>query len=187
MLVLGEKAQSNGLGISLLERLYILYSEANVPCSVKLINNYRCHQSILMLPSSLYYHSTLQCRVPDNTAHSLAPFPLTFVCSDIEQGNKKTSGINEIEADVLLKEVQKYFAKWPRHWEGDSKKICIISPSPNQVSGIYIVCVVSFMSLCLQRSHIRRKIRKIKIDCRIELLTTYELQGECYIILYRQI
>lgn len=133
MLVLGEKARSNGLDISLFERLYFLYNEAKVPRSVKLINNYRCHQMIMMLPSSLYYQSTLQCRVPDDTAHNLAPFPLIFVCSDIEQSIKKTSGINEIEADVLLKEVQKYFAKWPRHWEGDSKKICIISTSPNQV------------------------------------------------------
>ena len=101
-----------------------------------LLTNYRCHSGILMLPSSLYYHSTLQCRVPDSTAHDLAPFPLTFVCSDIKQDLHETSGIDEIEADMIMKEVQKYFLKWPKHWDKSDKcgkKICIASPSADQV------------------------------------------------------
>lgn len=121
--------------MSLLERLHTLYDATNVSntCSATLLTNYRCHSGILMLPSSLYYHSTLLCRVSDSRAHHLAPFPLTFVCSDINQEVKATSGTNEKEADVLIKEVEKYFREWPKHWDSDDKRVCIMSPSANQV------------------------------------------------------
>lgn len=137
---MGEIPQVNGLGMSLLERLHKLYDKASSSvaesCSINLLTNYRCHSGILMLPSSLYYHSTLLCSVPDSTAHHLAPFPLTFVCSDIRRNISKTSGVNENEVDILVKEVIKYFTKWPNHWPSESgdKKICIMSPSANQVN-----------------------------------------------------
>ena len=136
--VLGEEAQSNGLGVSLLERLHALYDKFDLKLntgSMTLLTNYRCHSGILMLPSSLYYHSTLQCRVPDSTAHHLAPFPLTFVCSSIQQDLKGTPGRDESEADAIVKEVQKYFKKWPKHWDEDEedRKVCIMSPSADQV------------------------------------------------------
>lgn len=103
--------------------------------SVTLLTNYRCHSGILMLPSSLYYESTLQCRVSNSIAHPMAPFPLVFVCSDIDESIKRTSGVNEQEAGVLIEEVKKYFKEWPRHWseEEESKEICIMSPSAAQV------------------------------------------------------
>ena len=133
--MLGENA--NELQISLLERLHNLYDKAKLPRFVTLLTNYRCHNGILMLPSSLYYQSTLECRVPDDTAHNLAPFPLIFVCSDITQHNEKTSGINEVEADALIAEVRRYFSKWPTHWDkGD--RICVMSSSADQVT-IYIL------------------------------------------------
>lgn len=137
LLVLGEEAQSNGLGTSLLERLHKIYDKVRFPVkkfhSVHLLTNHRCHSGILMLPSSLYYHSTLMCRVPDSIAHHLAPFPLTFVCSDIKKDIRRTSGINENEADVLVREVQKYFTSWPKNWDRSDKRICIMSPSADQV------------------------------------------------------
>ena len=137
MLVLGKEAQENGLGVSLLERLHTLYDKADLlsrSCaSATLLTNYRCHSGILMLPSSLYYHSTLQCRVPDSTAHHLAPFPLAFVCSDISQTSSKTSGLNKNEADVTLSEVRRYFSSWPKHWNENGSDICIMTPSAAQV------------------------------------------------------
>ena len=136
--MLGDKAQNNGLGISLLERLHDLYSKmllSSTQChSVTLLTNYHCHNGILMLPSSLYYQSTLLCRVKDYEAHHLSPFPLNFVCSDISDSDKPTVGTNEVEAEVLLKEVQKYFTKWPKHWGKEERsKVCIMSPSADQV------------------------------------------------------
>lgn len=124
-----------------MERLHALYDRAgnygytsvSDCCSAALLTNYRCHSGILMLPSSLYYHSTLLCRVPDSRAHHLAPFPLTFVCSDIKSEVKCTSGVNEKEANILIDEVKKYFKEWPKHWDADDKRICIMSPSADQV------------------------------------------------------
>ena len=136
LLVLGDKAQNNGLGISLLERLHDLYSKVPLSSthSVTLLTNYRCHSGILMLPSSLYYESTVLCKVPEDEAHHLSPFPLNFVCSDVSDDNKPTPGTNEVEADVLIKEVQKYCNSWPKHWgKKDLKTFCIISPSADQV------------------------------------------------------
>lgn len=136
---MGEIPQACGLSVSLLERLHNLYDKARAPLSeshsINLLTNYRCHSGILMLPSSLYYHSTLLSQVPESTAHHLAPFPLTFVCSDISTKIKETAGVNELEADTLINEVIKYFSKWPKHWsrENSDKKICIMSSSANQV------------------------------------------------------
>ncbi len=139
-LVLGKKARDGGLGVSPLERLHRLYDkEKNLlsdSCSITLLTNYRCHSSILMLPSSLYYQSTLTCAAKSIT-HPFAPFPLTFVCSNIEQDFNGTSGVNERGANVLIKEVEKYFEKWPVAWKGREKKICIIAPSPNQVYEVF--------------------------------------------------
>ena len=138
-MVLGKEARSSELGTSLLERLYTNYASSEMTsknhdsCYAMLLINYRCHSGILMLPSSLYYLSTLQCRVPDSTAHHLAPFPLTFVCSSIQQDLDKTSGVDKTEADVLIDEIKKYLKEPPRNW-GKNDKICIMSPSPNQVN-----------------------------------------------------
>ncbi len=131
-MVLGKKARAGGLGVSPLERLHSLYDKEKDSCSITLLTNYRCHRSILMLPSSLYYQSTLMCRA-ESITHPLAPFPLTFVCSDTEQEFHGTSGVNEREANALIKEVEKYFKEWPVEWNGRERKICIITPSPNQV------------------------------------------------------
>ena len=86
-----------------------------------------------MLPSSLFYQSTLQCRVPDLESHPDAPFPLAFVCSSMEENLANISGINKVEAEVLVEEYNKYFKKWPRNWSSE-EKICIMSPSANQVN-----------------------------------------------------
>ena len=64
-LVLGQKARDHGLGNSLLTRLHALYSspdnkERAEPYTAKLLTNYRCHDSILKLPSELFYNSKLE-------------------------------------------------------------------------------------------------------------------------------
>ncbi len=135
--VLGKEAQSHGLSESLLERLHAVYDARYFPSkkfhSVTLLTNHRCHSGILMLPSSLYYQSTLMCRVPDSIAHHLAPFPLTFVCSDIQQDIIGTKWANEKEADAVIDEVKRFFKKWPKHWKKEDRRIGIMSPSADQV------------------------------------------------------
>lgn len=138
LLVLGDEAQSNGLGVSLLERLHGAYDKRDFfPAkkfrSLTLLTNHRCHSGILMLPSSLYYGSTLQCGKKNDKPHHLTSFPLTFVCSDIEQSFGKVTGANENEANVLIREVQKYFKTWPKNWSRKDRRICIMSSSPDQV------------------------------------------------------
>ena len=141
LLVLGDEAQSNGLAVSLLERLHDAYDKrGHFPAkkfrSLTLLTNHRCHSGILMLPSSLYYGSTLQCGKKNDKPHHLASFPLTFVCSDIDQRIGKGTGASKVEADVLIEEVQKYFKTWPKNWSRKDKRICIMSPSPDQVCAL---------------------------------------------------
>ena len=138
LLVLGNEPQQNGLGTSLLERLHKHYEtlgEMSQQHSISLLTNYRCHSGILTLPSSLFYGSTLQCRVPDESAHPDAPYPLVFVCSSLDASIQSIrNDTNEIEARHLLQQVSKFIANWPRAWGNvDRSQICIMTPSANQV------------------------------------------------------
>ena len=143
MLVLGEEARRHGLSTSLLERLHKHYSDSGEKSlSFSLLQNYRCHSGLLMLPSSLFYRSTLQCNIPDNMAHPIAPFPLVFVCSSIENiPSANLIGTDETEARVLVREVHKYiYESWPEEWgkRGDPPgQVCIVTPSVTQVSCLY--------------------------------------------------
>ena len=152
LLVLGDEAQENGLGLSLLERLHKRYETLGRVAqqhTVALLTNYRCHSGILLLPSSLFYGSTLQCRVPEDSAHPDAPYPLVFVCSSLDASvqsvNKDT---DESEARVLLQQVSRFVTNWPRNWgRQDLSKICIMTPSTNQVSIVaWIVVYVSIVA-----------------------------------------
>ena len=138
LLVLGNEPQQNGLGTSLLERLHKHYEtlgEVSQQHSISLLTNYRCHSGILTLPSSLFYGSTLQCRVPEESAHPDAPYPLVFICSSFDATVQHLrNDTDENEARHLLQQVAKFITNWPCAWgEVDRSKICIITPSPNQV------------------------------------------------------
>ena len=103
--------------------------------SISLLTNYRCHSGILTLPSSLFYGSTLQCRVPEESAHPDAPYPLVFVCSSLDASVQWIKNdTNEAEARLLLQQVSKFVKNWPRAWgKVDQSQICIMTPSANQV------------------------------------------------------
>ena len=98
-----------------------------------------------MLPSSLFYHSTLQCCVKDRESHPESPFPLNFVCSSMEEDVRNISGVNPDEIEVLLKETQKYFCRWPKNWSKKDRRVCIMSPSANQVTYDVIDCRLFFI------------------------------------------
>ena len=147
MLVLGEEARRNGLCTSLLERLHDSFSEDQKrSCVFSLLQNYRSHSGLLMLPSALFYKSTLQCNVPDAKAHPLAPFPLVFVCSSIDDTNAANAiGTDENEADILVKMVEKYvYNSWPEEWGERCEspgKVCIMTPSATQVNNKDHICL----------------------------------------------
>ena len=126
-----------GLSVSLLQRLHRHYHKYGKACSFSLLQNYRSHSGLLMLPSSLFYRSTLQCNVPDSNAHPLAPFPLVFVCSSIDSTpSANAMDTDEEEAKILVDEVDKYVKSWPDEWgerEHSQDRVCIMTPSANQV------------------------------------------------------
>lgn len=142
LLVFGDKPQQYGLGTSLLERLHKLYKDIGKVTegySSSLLTNYRCHSGILMLPSNLFYASTLQCRVNDSESHHLAPYPLLFYCSSFRNVTSHSKSTDEEEAKALLDVVLKFCSSWPKGDWGEKptrenlRKLCIMSPSPNQV------------------------------------------------------
>ena len=144
--VLGENAQKYGLKLSLLERLHLLYKDLGLQShSRMLLNNYRCHGGILRLPSSLFYNSTLLSRVPTDTVHPGAPYPLLFVCSSLDKTFKDTSNdIDENEAKLLLTQVKKFLDTWPEEQWGKKRlqDVCIVSPSANQVRYPFIYMLI---------------------------------------------
>ena len=142
LLVLGDEARKYGLSTSLLQRLHQKYNEiGETTCSFSLLCNYRSHSGLLMLPSSLFYCSTLQCNVPDTKAHPKAPFPLVFVCSSITNlSSANCKNTDEVEAKILVDEVQNYTCRnsWPAVWgknddPDDPSQICIMTSSAAQV------------------------------------------------------
>lgn len=112
--VLSEKARNNGLGESLLERIYSCYKATNDPLtSSTLLTNYRCHPSILMLASSLFYECTLISE-SRREAHPKAPYPLMFACTSLKRDNfRNCQPENEEEAKLLINKMLEYIQSWP--------------------------------------------------------------------------
>ena len=139
----------HGLSTSLLERLhnhYIELGEAAEKHIASLLTNYRSQSGILMLPSSLFYGSTLQCRTRDQP-HPLADFPLQFICTSLNNTESNSQSEDQLEALTLLNQVRKFVDKWPeKKWgEKDLAKVCIMSPSADQVCSY--ICIQSQLTL----------------------------------------
>ena len=124
--------------MSLLERLHGVYkktglADASANHCATLLTNYRCHPTILSLPSYLFYDSML---FTSATATTLRPpaslgYPFHFICTNLSEEYEVR---NSTEVDLLLKEVKKYLnhEEQPRE-ERNLKDICIIASTPNQV------------------------------------------------------
>ena len=191
MLVLGNEAQQNGLGISLLERLHKHYEtlgEVSQQHSIPLLTNYRCHSGILTLPSSLFYGSTLQCRVPEESAHPDAQYPLVFVCSSLDASVKCIrNDKDEAEARLLLQQVSKFIKNWPRAWGNmERSQICIMTPSANQVQccdlteSFHKLPCTHATTISFQKALIVQKMRSKEFskDVKgVEVLKAYDIQG----------
>ena len=139
LLVLGEEARDNGLNQSLLERLQNLYKKTphmSSHCCASLLTNYRCHKEIVHFSSNLFYEESLQCQVPDWVTHPVAPFPLLFVCSSVDENVQLINdNKNEHEARIVLEQVAKFVRNWPVEWdEKDLNKMCIVTNTRSQVS-----------------------------------------------------
>ena len=136
--MLGIEAQEHGLATSLLERLhnqYIELGEVTEKHLASLLTNHRSQSGILMLPSSLFYGSTLQCRTKDKP-HPLASYPLQFICTSLKQAKSCPHSTDKLEAETLLNQVRRFVNQWPEKQWGrkDLSSICIMSPSADQVS-----------------------------------------------------
>ena len=69
-----------------------------------LLTNYRCHGSILRLPSNLFFNSTLQVRA-NSKLHPKTSSALIFVSTSMDSSNfSSTKDSNENELAVALLE-----------------------------------------------------------------------------------
>ena len=134
MRVVSEKARENGLGSSLLERLFDHY-KANGHLvkthTATLLTNYRCHPSILMMASSLFYEHTLVSR-SRSVAHPKAPYPLVMACTSFEEkGFENLSVENLEEARLLISKMIEFIRSWPR--EDLKQPIGLLASTKQQV------------------------------------------------------
>lgn len=133
-----DVARENGLGVSLLERLLTLYNKEYDKKSLNyhrrsLLTNYRCHPSILMLASSLFYECTLLGR-SESKAHPNAPYPLVFECSSLTQGSYEVSSTdNTREAEILVRKALEFVRTWPKVRTRDRPRVAILAGSGRQV------------------------------------------------------
>ena len=140
--MLGSDPQQYGLHQSLLERLYTLYDcqQSTVIDNhrASLIINYRCHRSLLALPSYLFYNSAL---ITNNIAekqahlHPDTTFSLQFICSSLDEKIFTVDeSTNRQEAVFLLDATAKFVNNWPSEWgRKDLSKVCIMAATANQV------------------------------------------------------
>ena len=129
------------MNISLLERLHALYD--NQPSKIiknhraSLIINYRCHRSLLALPSYLFYSSALITnKIAEKQAllHPDTTFSLQFICSSLDDIDKVTKSTNEEEAEFLLRAAANYVKKWPLEWgKKDLSRVCLMATTATQV------------------------------------------------------
>ena len=147
--MLGKEAQDHGLAISLLERLHSHYMQIGDSAKkhvASLLTNHRSQSGILMLPSSLFYGSTLQCRTKDQP-HPLAAYPLQFICTSLDNMKSYSFSTEYCEAVTLLNQVKKFVETWPeRRWgKKDLTKVCIMSSSADQVCRCpSMICFTTF-------------------------------------------
>ena len=139
--MLSEVARVNGLGTSLLERLFSLYSNT-IKCTQThtstLLTNYRCHPSILMLASSLFYECTLLSR-SKSKPHPRAPFPIVFSCSSMKDDSSAfgdIAAVNLQEAKLLVESMFQFIHDWPREDIKRNKKprIGLLASTRKQVT-----------------------------------------------------
>ena len=133
--MLGDETRDSGFKLSLLERLQMEYEKIGEPAKdylLTLSTNYRCHEDILAIPNQLFY-SGLKSKAQKADPHPKAPFPLLFICSNLTP-NVCSS---EIEADVLLQQVNFFVQHWPidsHSWgDCDIKKIPVVTSTYPQV------------------------------------------------------
>ena len=137
MLLLSELASKHEMGSSLMERLFNHYKN-NHKRSVKnhtavLLANYRCHPSILTLSSSLFYEHTLLSHSQSKT-HPLAPFPLIFECSSVEQKSIKFLPDEDVkEAELLVEHMLHFIEKWPMEQCDNKPLIGLLASTRKQV------------------------------------------------------
>ncbi|KAL5712554.1 RNA helicase [Ranunculus cassubicifolius] len=140
--IYSKGAESFGLGKSYLERLFEcdFYLNEDENYVTKLVRNYRCHPSILELPSELFYKGELIAdkevgNLPADAWESLLPnkeFPVLFIgvqgCDEREGNNP--SWFNRIEASKVVEIIRKL----TRNGDLTDSDIGVITPYRQQVT-----------------------------------------------------
>ena len=130
LLVLGDDARRYGLKLSLFERLHAMYvekGECTQTHSITLLTNYRCHHTILSLPSYLFYESALLTKAKASTHSSLNG--LHFICSSLDAFVKEVkSNVNMLEVTLLMQEALAFVESSTQH-----VKVCIMVATNDKV------------------------------------------------------
>ena len=74
-----------------------------------LLTNYRCHDTILRLPSNLFFESTLQAR-STSQLHPSCVSALEFVCTSLDDTRLcNCPDFDDNEVNILLQQVYTYY------------------------------------------------------------------------------
>ena len=150
-MVLGDLAKSNGMSISLLQRLEKLYKCCGGDSNIATLSiNYRCHPAILELVGNLFYDGKIKWNKeePPPATHRNFQYPLVFVCSSIEEDVTSSSDRDENEANAIYQKVGEAAKGCPSSWaKHPTSDFFVISPTEEQVC-MYIYIFLSFF--CMQ-------------------------------------
>lgn len=135
--MLGDIAQKNGLGTSLLQRLLEHYGNLGglaTQSIITLTQNYRCHREILKLVGGLFYNNL--CWAENESppvTHRDYKFPVVFICSSVDE-DQPTTSTYENEAEVIVQTVIKVAKGSPAGWPKPiMPHLFVVSPCEEQV------------------------------------------------------
>lgn len=140
MVVLGEPAHENGLGISLLERLEKKYEEisgnALQYCNI-LTDNYRCNQQIAKFLSKLFYSGKAHHKISVPFLPKMKS-AFVFYCCDVEQLDRAPQEATfEVEADAVIRQLKFYYRNGrdfkSKQNDSNTDTVSVITPNRNQV------------------------------------------------------
>ena len=143
--MLGKVPQDYGLATSLLERLCQLYTNLGHSNYIaRLCTNYRCHENLLDLSSSLFYcQSELIAAGKVPLVHG-CHYALKFVSSGTVCDERPVDGTSKFEAELLLKELWNVKQNNPPQCLSN-EDVCIMAVNRRQV-GVDVSILVEDVS-----------------------------------------
>ncbi|KAL1517728.1 hypothetical protein ABEB36_001459 [Hypothenemus hampei] len=147
-------AKKRNMHVSLLERLYSMYTSSNSSCSILLYENYRAHDKIIQFTSESFYNQENVFTKSKQIPHPKY-YPLTFFTTRGEdvQDKNATAFYNISEVYEVVERVAELKENWPAEWgDFNEHSVGVFTPYADQVFRIRSLLRQRYIdNVCVER------------------------------------